>query len=63
MLSGEYRQYPTPKPAVANPYDDAQAENFMKTLKVEEVYRSQYETLAEVTARPPHFIEDVYNAK
>jgi putative transposase len=49
--------------AVGNPYDNAQAESFMKTLKVEEVYLSGYETFSDVAARLPVFIEDVYNAK
>ena len=47
----------------ANPYHNAQAESFMKTLKVEEVYLAGYETFDDVASRLPHFIEDVYNAK
>jgi putative transposase len=47
----------------ANPYDNAKAESFMKTLKVEEVYLSEYTAFEDVTAALPGFIEDVYNAK
>ncbi|WP_246146631.1 IS3 family transposase [Maritimibacter alkaliphilus] len=48
---------------VGNPYHNAQAESFMKTLKVEEVYRAGYETFTDVAARLPRYIEQVYNAK
>jgi len=44
-----------------NPYDNAQAESFMKTLKVEEVYVSEYRTFAEVKERIGEFIELIYN--
>jgi len=44
-----------------NPYDNAQAESFIKTLKVEEVYVSEYRTFAEVKERIGEFIELIYN--
>jgi len=43
-----------------NPYHNAQAASFMKTLKVEEVYLDGYETFGNVTARLQRFIEGVY---
>lgn len=46
-----------------NPYDNAYAESFMKTLKHEEVYLWNYETYTEVIERLPYFIEEVYNKK
>src|SRR3989339_57921 len=46
-----------------NPYDNATAESFMKTLKTEEVYLWEYQTLADVERRLPYFIEQVYNQK
>jgi len=46
-----------------NPYDNAFAETFMKTIKTEEVYLWEYHTLDDVQRRIPYFIEDVYNQK
>jgi transposase InsO family protein len=48
---------------IGNPYDNAKAERFMRTLKYEEIYMNDYETLAEVRASIEHFIEAVYNRK
>jgi len=46
-----------------NPCDNAKAESFMKTLKHEEVHLNGYETFADVAARLPRFLEEVYNDK
>jgi len=46
-----------------NPYDNATMESFFKTLKHEEVYLYEYETLSDVANRLPYFIEQVYNLK
>jgi transposase InsO family protein len=46
-----------------NPYDNAVAESFFKTLKKEEVYRSGYRTPEEARRQIRHFIEQVYNLK
>jgi transposase InsO family protein len=46
-----------------NPYDNATCESFIKTLKYEEVYRSEYRDLAEARAAIGVFLEKVYNQK
>ena len=45
-----------------NPHDNAQAESFIKTRKVEGVYVGDQETFEDVVADLPTFIEDTYNA-
>ncbi|HME32437.1 MAG TPA: IS3 family transposase [Terriglobales bacterium] len=44
-----------------NPYDNAIAESFIKTLKYEEVYREDDRDLAEARASIGRFLEQVYN--
>jgi putative transposase len=46
-----------------NPYDNAKAESFMKTLKVEAVYPMAFETFADVIENLPRFIDAVYNSR
>jgi len=47
----------------ANPYDNAKAESFMKTLKQEEVNAKTYVDLEDARRQIGAFIDDVYNAK
>jgi transposase InsO family protein len=46
-----------------NPYDNAQAESFIKTLKYEEVYRSDYRDEREARSGIGRFLEKIYNQK
>jgi transposase InsO family protein len=46
-----------------NPYDNAAAESFMKTLKCEEVYLWDYHNVEDVKRRIPYFLQEVYNQK
>ncbi len=46
-----------------NPYDNAFAESFIKTLKFEEVYLNEYVTFNDAIQNIDRFIEEVYNLK
>lgn len=46
-----------------NPYDNAQAERFMRTLKEAEVYLSDDDDVRGGTRVRQHFLESVYNHK
>jgi len=48
---------------MANPYDNARAESFRKTLKHEEVLACNYETVQDVVDRVPRFIEEIYKCR
>ncbi len=47
----------------AHPWDNAACESFLKTLKYEEVYRTEYRDLADARASIGAFLEKVYNQK
>ena len=49
--------------AVGNPYENAKAESFFRTLKVEEVYIKDYRDFEEAQQNIAEFIEEVYNEK
>ncbi len=46
-----------------HPYDNAQAESFIKILRSEEVYLRDYKTFEDAKKRIPYLIEAVYNEK
>jgi transposase InsO family protein len=48
---------------VANPYDNAKAESFMKTLKAEEVNGKAYATIDHARRDIGQFIDTVYNTQ
>ncbi len=49
--------------AVGNPYENAKAESFFRTLKMEEVYLKDYQDFEEAEKNIGEFIEEVYNQK
>ena len=67
--SGEYTEMLTEREIQismsrsGNPYDNARAERFMRTLKEEEVYGTDYQNLEEARSRIGEFLEQVYNRK
>jgi len=46
-----------------NPWDNAACESFIKTLKYEEVYRTEYRNLLHARSAIGEFLEKVYNEK
>jgi transposase InsO family protein len=46
-----------------NPYDNAHAESFIKTIKYDEVYMTEYIDFEDAYNNIEQFIEDVYNKK
>ena len=46
-----------------NPYDNALAESFMRTLKCEEVYLAEYRDEADARERIGRFLEEYYNRR
>lgn len=46
-----------------NPWDNARCESFMKTLKQEEIYCGEYDSLEDLEAHIANFIDSYYNVK
>ena len=59
----KFHQFQISMSRKGNPYDNAYAESFFKTLKSEEVHLWEYRTIEDVQNRIPYFINDVYNHK
>jgi len=49
--------------SVGNPYENAKAESFFRTLKMEEVYLKDYQDFEEAHENIGEFIEEIYNQK
>jgi putative transposase len=59
----ETHKIPASMSRVGNPYDNAKAESFMKTLKTEEVEAKTYLDLDDARRKIGGFIDTVYNTK
>ena len=46
---------------IGNPYDNAKAESFMKTLKYEQLYALEFRDIEQLRRSIQHFIERIYN--
>ena len=46
---------------LANPFDNASCESFIKLLRREEIYAHEYEDLEHLRANIEEFIEEYYN--
>ena len=46
-----------------NPFDNAKAESFMKTLKAEEINTRSFATIADARIRIDDFIANIYNTE
>jgi putative transposase len=55
----EFYQFQISMSRKGNPYDNAFAESFIRTLKSEEVHLWEYRTMEDAQRRIPYFIEDV----
>jgi putative transposase len=60
VLLGQHQIIPSMS-RPANPYDNASCESFMKTLKREEIYASDYRNLEHLRQNLEEFIERYYN--
>jgi putative transposase len=49
--------------SVGNPYENAKAESFFRTLKMEEIYIKDYRGFEEAEENIAQFIEEVYNER
>ncbi len=59
----EQNKFKISQSRLATPEDNAFIESFFKTLKREEVYFKDYQTMDDVIKNLPRFIDEVYNTK